>query len=77
MWGRCVFKTENNHFGLCPGAAQVGDIVAVFASASTLFILRPVILAGETHTEPNEPYFLVGDFYVDGIMNSESIEEWH
>jgi hypothetical protein len=44
--------------------AEKGDLVAAFEGTDRLFILRP---AGER-------YRLVGDAYVDGLMEGEAYE---
>jgi hypothetical protein len=43
-----------------------GDVVAAFEGAERLFILRPVAVTGK--------YRVVGDAFIDGLMNGEAYE---
>jgi hypothetical protein len=69
--GRIVFSTENGFVGLSPVNTAVGDQVCVFLGASTPFALRP-----RDSVEQSEGiyYFLVGECYVQGLMNGEGLE---
>jgi hypothetical protein len=64
MHGRSLSVTENGRVCSAMHQAKEGDLVAAFEGADRLFILRP---AGER-------YRLVGDAYVDGLMEGEAYE---
>lgn len=65
---RNFFNTRGGRVGLGPSGIRTGDIVCVFYSGGPLFVLRPVL--GSTTT-----YQLVGDAYVQGLMDLKSIPE--
>jgi hypothetical protein len=62
--GRTLCVTEKNR--LCNGMNEIreDDVIAALEGADKLFILRPV----------GSRYQLVGDVYVDGLMNGEAYE---
>jgi heterokaryon incompatibility protein (HET) len=62
--GRSFCITEQNR--LCSGANEVrkGDAIAAFEGTDRLYILRPV----------GERYRLIGEAYVDGLMQGEAYE---
>lgn len=64
LHGRSFCATENGRVCNAMNQAEKGDLVAAFEGADRLFILRP---AGER-------YRLVGDAYVDGLMEGEAYE---
>lgn len=65
--GRCFFLADNpRYMGIGPEKIRNGDRIVIFYGARTPFIVRPI------RTHP--PYFrLIGDCYIHGIMNGESI----
>lgn len=68
LWyGRCFFITESGFLGLGPEVTEVGDAVCVLIGANTPYILCE---------RPSHPgvYQLIGQAYVDGIMDGESME---
>lgn len=66
--GECMFDTET-HVGLCPSGSRVGDVVVVLFGGRVPYLLRP---AGE---EGKGEYRLVGECYVEGVMQGEGFEE--
>jgi hypothetical protein len=65
LYNRCFFTTESGHMGVGSYAVSPGDVVAIFPSASSCFVVRK---AGEC-------YSLVGDAYVHGVMMGELFED--
>ena len=62
---RRVFVTEAGRVGIGPGSVEKGDHVCVFYSAGPLYLLR--------YVDPDAPAEVVGDAYVDGLMNLENM----
>ena len=62
---RRFFITENGRVGMGNGSVKKGDHVCVFYSAGPLYLLR--------YGEANAPAELVGDAYVDGLMELEDM----
>ena len=62
---RRFFVTEAGRVGLGPGSVEKGDHVCVFYSAGPLYLLR--------YVDPDAPAELVGDAYVDGLMDLEKM----
>jgi hypothetical protein len=62
--GRSFCLTESGRICNAMNQPEKGDLVAAFEGADRLFILRPV----------GEKYRLVGDAYVDGLMEGEAYE---
>ncbi|CAG8949911.1 hypothetical protein HYFRA_00004241 [Hymenoscyphus fraxineus] len=81
---RRFFRTKNGHFGLGPPKTQRGDCVYVLLGGQTPFILRPA--GGRSiRRDRNYPmlghqkvacYEVIGDCYVDGLMNGEAMGDW-
>ena len=63
-YGRSFNLTEAGRFCNAMGDVQQGDSIAAFQGSDRLFVLRPV--AGS--------YQLIGDAYVDGLMDGEAYE---
>jgi hypothetical protein len=63
--GRKLVTTKSGYLGLAPSAAAVGDVVAIIYGCNFPVLLRP---AGE------ENYTVVGECYVDGLMDGEAVE---
>ncbi|CAG9990592.1 unnamed protein product [Clonostachys byssicola] len=59
----CV--TRNGRFGRIPHTSRAGDLVCILAGAETPFIIRPT---------GRETYTMIGECYIDGIMDGEAIE---
>ena len=62
---RRFFVTEAGRVGLGPGGVKEGDHVCVFYSGGPLYLLR--------YVEGDAPAELVGDAYVDGLMELENM----
>jgi hypothetical protein len=60
------FVTAKGHLGLGPAGLQEDDLIVVILGAEVPFILR--------ETRPGE-YILIGEAYVDGIMDGEVMEK--
>ena len=61
------FVTDSGAIGMGPGTMQPGDLVVILFGASSPFVLRP--------TDNNGQYSLVGECYLDGIMEGQRIEQ--
>lgn len=59
--------TEGGRIGLGPSDVRAGDAVCVFYSAAPLFVLR--------FGEKEERWTLVGDAFVDGLMDMEKMPQ--
>lgn len=72
---RRIFVTRQGYLGLGPPEIQNGDLVYIFAGGHVPFIVRRVqdrmILGGEA----GKSFELVGDCYVHGIMDGESMSQ--
>jgi hypothetical protein len=62
--GRTPFVTRKGRLGLGPESVQPGDSVAVFGGGDVPFILG---------ASDGEKFQLVGEAYVDGIMDGEAV----
>ena len=62
---RRFFITENGRMGIGNGSVEKGDHVCVFYSAGPLYLLR--------YVDPDAPAELVGDAYVDGLMDLDKM----
>ncbi|KAL2039474.1 hypothetical protein N7G274_007746 [Stereocaulon virgatum] len=67
--GRFLFLTAVGYAGLGPHELQVGDSLYVLAGGHKLYVLRPVLGATRSQT-----FNLIGDCYVQGIMDGEAVE---
>lgn len=81
---RRLFLTLNGFLGLGPDNVREGDVLAVLSGGDIPFLLRatqnseasfgeagaPSI--GEVHS-PDQQYHLVGECYVEGLMNGEAV----
>lgn len=65
---RGLFVTVTGHLGLGPSQARPGDVVAVLGGGSVPYILRPI------ENEGKKRYLLVGESYVDDLINGEAVE---
>jgi hypothetical protein len=71
FWAKKTGRVPSDLVGLIPQRARFGDFVCVLYGCSVPVILR------RYHTPPGRPYWrLLGDAYVDGIMNGELFQEW-
>lgn len=65
--GKCLFRTEGGHVGLCPSGTQPGDILTILYGGSVPYLLR------EKAAGSNE-FYLVGEAYVEEIMFGQAFE---
>lgn len=63
---RKVFRTQKGCFGLGPRLMEPGDFICVLFGFHTPYVLRKV----------GKHYLLIGECYVQGIMNGEIIKKW-
>jgi hypothetical protein len=80
--GRCFFRTMNGYMGLGPRKMESGDVVFIFQGGHTPFLLRSkgteeVPRRGQPITQ-ERVWALVGDGYVEGVMQGEAVKgrEW-
>jgi hypothetical protein len=72
MLGRRLFVTKRGYIGAGPLSAQVGDAVYVLAGGHVPLVLRKGSQQGDG--DPSDgPLTLVGDCYVHGVMQGESV----
>jgi len=64
--GKRPFVTENDCVGLGPGSLEEDDIVMIPEGAEVSYVFR--------HDKVAAKYVLIGDTYVDGIMDGEFLE---
>jgi hypothetical protein len=64
---RRLFVTTGGHLGLGPPGALSGDVVAIIGGADMPFLLR----------RDGERWKLVGETYVDSVMNGEAVYSLH
>ncbi|KAI4670279.1 uncharacterized protein J4E79_000560 [Alternaria viburni] len=63
--GYRFFWTSKKDYGIGPGCMREGDIVVVFYGADAPCVLRP----------KGDKYLMLGEAYVDSIMNGELVRE--
>ncbi|ORY14533.1 heterokaryon incompatibility protein-domain-containing protein [Clohesyomyces aquaticus] len=66
--GRRLIITDNQYIGLGPAESKVGDHLFLLDGARTPFVLRRSIPF-------DERYKMVGDCYVQGLMDADTLEE--
>jgi hypothetical protein len=64
MHGRSFCTTEKGRMCNAMHQAEEGDLIAAFQGSESLWLLRPV----------GERYRLIGDVYVDGLMDGQAYE---
>jgi len=62
--GRRMVTTEGRYLGLAPDAVQKGDVIAIVYGCNFPVVLRKC----------GEFYLVIGESYIDGIMDGELIE---
>ncbi|KAJ8122529.1 hypothetical protein O1611_g9815 [Lasiodiplodia mahajangana] len=76
----CFFVATGAYYGLCPWTAQEGDVVVLLYGGNVPYLLRPVNKeghAGESSDKTEDLFELVGECYVQGIMNGEFLAKWN
>ncbi|KAI1461666.1 heterokaryon incompatibility protein-domain-containing protein [Annulohypoxylon moriforme] len=66
--GRRFFITKRGFIGIGPACMRSGDLVAVILGVPVPFIVR------KTGDQDSENYILLGECYVDGIMEGELVQ---
>jgi hypothetical protein len=79
VWNRRAFRSKPNPaekdtskflVGLVPRTAKTGDVVCILYGCSV-----PVVLRKSQSSTSDESWLLVGDAYVNGVMNGEEIKQ--
>jgi hypothetical protein len=69
---RKVVVTDNGLIALAPSTSSNGDVIALLYGGKTPFVLRPK----RRPTNMENGYELIGDTYIDGIMQEEAVKPW-
>lgn len=67
---RTLFVTTQGHLGLGPVEMRAGNKICVFGGASMPFVLRTFLSDNAT----DNLYNLIGECYIDGIMDGETVD---
>ncbi len=71
---KVMFGTSTHGFlGLGPSLTRKNDVLCIIVGALTPFLLRPVDKHGLDETSTTQRYQLVGQCYVQGLMNGEGL----
>ncbi|GAP84250.1 putative heterokaryon incompatibility protein [Rosellinia necatrix] len=70
----CFFIASNGLYGLCPWRARKGDVVAVLHGGKVPYLLRRAAAPHEPKQARRLRYELVGECFIDGLMNGEGVE---
>ncbi|KAJ3539484.1 hypothetical protein NM208_g5207 [Fusarium decemcellulare] len=71
----CFFVASNGMYGLCPWRAKKGDTIALLYGGKVPFLLRPT--TQETPRSGTACFELVGECYVNGIMDGDYLKSEH
>lgn len=72
--GRCFFRTEKGHFGLCFPHTKPGDEVWVLAGGRVPFVLRrPEDDLIDGHEDKTRNLKMIGECYLHGFMDGEAL----
>ena len=63
-------KTRNGRLGQCQPGSKVGDVVCVFFSAPTPFVIRP---RPKDDSDEMITFEFVGECYIHGVMDGEAL----
>ncbi|KAK5311902.1 hypothetical protein LTR93_011542 [Exophiala xenobiotica] len=63
-------NTSNSSVGLVPRAAAIGDVICILYGCSV-----PVVLRKRQSSTSDTSWLLVGEAYVNGVMNGEEIKQ--
>ncbi|KAI0842996.1 heterokaryon incompatibility protein-domain-containing protein [Hypoxylon sp. FL0890] len=66
--GRKFFLTARGFIGIGPASMKPDDLVVVILGVPVPFVVR------KTGTQESQNYILIGECYVDGIMNGELVQ---
>ena len=67
--GRVFFTSSTGYIGLAPHGTKEGDLIFVVMGADIPFVLRPC--------DDDDGYQLIGEAYVQGVMDGETIQMEH
>ncbi|KAF2749764.1 HET-domain-containing protein [Sporormia fimetaria CBS 119925] len=73
--GRQFAVTEKGSIGWVPGDARAGDCIAVLAGGKVPYVLRKCEDKGEGAASQRPHYTFLGDAYITGIMDGETVDE--
>jgi hypothetical protein len=76
---RRFYMTESGYMGVGSPNAQPGDEVFVLKGSFVPFVLRrrdAVAAAGFTRADGSNSFLLVGDCYLQGVMDGEAVQKW-
>ena len=73
---RNFFVTTKGYIGVCPVDILAGDTISILAGGNCPFALRPSrsVRTVARMLRKEQHYTLVGDYYVQGIVNSEVVK---
>ncbi|KAF5004411.1 hypothetical protein FDECE_9087 [Fusarium decemcellulare] len=71
----CFFVASNGMYGLCPWRAKKGDTIALLYGGKVPLLLRPT--TQETPRSDTACFELVGECYVNGIMDGDYLKSEH
>jgi hypothetical protein len=69
---RKVVVTDNGLIALAPTTSRNGDVIALLYGGKTPFVLRPT----RRSSNMENGYELIGDTYIDGIAQEETVKAW-
>ena len=71
---KVIFGTSTQGFlGWGPSSTHKNDVLCIIIGALTPFLIRPVNKHGLDETSTTQKYQLVGECYVQGLMNGEGL----
>ncbi|KAG8530672.1 uncharacterized protein KY384_004027 [Bacidia gigantensis] len=71
LLNRRFFMTSNGYYGVCHFEVEPGDCCFVLRGANVPFVFRPASLKNQSI----QRYLLVGEAYIQGVMEGEIYEE--
>ncbi|KAK5189310.1 hypothetical protein LTR96_010904 [Exophiala xenobiotica] len=77
LHNRRISLTSKGYHGIGHKTLEVGDICCVFEGANVPFVLRRLSQLSDTESDigsPSTRYLLVGESYIQGIMEGEIVE---
>lgn len=72
-WSRNLCVTEKGYLGLLPRSVAKGDDIFLLAGARVPFVVRHTFFDDMEDLDEAEKFILVGEAYVNGIMNGEAL----
>ena len=76
LHNRRIFRTSKGYYGVGHRTIEVGDICCVIRGANVPFVLRKAQLEPDHSIQTSEKsyaYKLVGEAYIQGVMNGEAL----